>query len=141
MHDPLFPINSWTDAEVSKDQRSQLERELRDRGLLNNVYAIKQILAQEPLMSDPGNMRCAHPPTSQHWHYFPQIPRKPQPSSNSVKIPLLRLAAKLVIDWIYDWNISDDQFPIFREPRWNLRPITFYVPHLISVVLVMQKQK
>ena len=48
MHDPLFPINSWTDEEVGKDQRSQLERELRDRGLLNNVYAIKQILAQEP---------------------------------------------------------------------------------------------
>ena len=48
MHDPLFPINCWTDEEVSKDQRSQLERELRDRGLLNNVYAIKQILAQEP---------------------------------------------------------------------------------------------
>ena len=48
MHDPLFPINSWTDEEVGKDQRSKLERELRDRGLLNNVYAIKHILAQEP---------------------------------------------------------------------------------------------
>lgn len=98
-------------------------------------------LPQLLLMSDPGNMRCAHPPTSQHWHYFPQIPRKPQPSSNSVKIPLLGLAAKLVIDWIYDWNILDDQFSIFREPCWNLRPIAFCVPHLISVLLVMQKQK
>ena len=33
---------------MSRDQRSQLERELRDRGLLNNVHAIRQILALEP---------------------------------------------------------------------------------------------
>ena len=41
------PIPSKYD-QVSRDQRSQLERELRDRGLLNNVHAIRQILALEP---------------------------------------------------------------------------------------------
>ena len=40
------PIPSKCD-QVSRDQRSQLKRELRDRGL-NNVHAIRQILDLEP---------------------------------------------------------------------------------------------
>ena len=45
---PLFPINSWSQDDMAKDQRLLLEQELRDRGLLNNDYAMKQILTLEP---------------------------------------------------------------------------------------------
>ena len=45
---PLFPINSWSQDDISKDQRVMLEQELRDRGLLNNEYAMKQIQTLDP---------------------------------------------------------------------------------------------
>ena len=45
---PLFPINSWSQDDISKDQRVLLEQELRERGLLNNEYAMKQILTLAP---------------------------------------------------------------------------------------------
>ena len=32
----LFPINSWSQDDISKDQRVLLEQELRERGLINN---------------------------------------------------------------------------------------------------------
>ena len=50
---PLFPINSWSQDDISKDQRVSLEQELRERGLLNNQYAMKQILSLDP----PSNPR------------------------------------------------------------------------------------
>ena len=59
--DPLFPINSWTDEEVGKDQRTLLERELRDRGLLNNVYAIQRILSLEPATAPRPDTRSSLP--------------------------------------------------------------------------------
>ena len=45
---PLFPITSWSQDDISKDQRVLLEQELRERGLLNNEYAMKQILTLAP---------------------------------------------------------------------------------------------
>ena len=45
---PLFPINSWSQDDISKDQRVLLEQELRERGLINNEYAMKQIQSLDP---------------------------------------------------------------------------------------------
>ena len=35
-------------------------------------------------------------------------------------------------------NILDDQFPIFRKPGWNSRPVTYSVPLMIPVLLVLK---
>ena len=45
---PLFSINSWTEDDLSRDQRLVIEQELRERGLLSNEYALKQILNTAP---------------------------------------------------------------------------------------------
>ena len=45
---PLYSINSWSQDDLSRDQRLVLEQELRERGLLDNEYAIQQILNLEP---------------------------------------------------------------------------------------------
>ena len=45
---PLFSINSWTDEDLSRDQRLVIEQELRERGLLSNEYALQQILGTAP---------------------------------------------------------------------------------------------
>ena len=45
---PMFPISTWNQDDLSRDQRLVLEQELRERGLLDNEYAIKQILSVDP---------------------------------------------------------------------------------------------
>lgn len=45
---PLFPISSWSQDDLARDQRLQLETELRERGLLANEYAVSQVLAAPP---------------------------------------------------------------------------------------------
>ena len=45
---PLFHINSWSQADLAKDQRLVIEQELRERGLLSNEYALQQILNTGP---------------------------------------------------------------------------------------------
>ena len=45
---PLFPISSWSQDDLARDQRLLLEQELRERGLLDNEYAVSQVLAVAP---------------------------------------------------------------------------------------------
>ena len=45
---PLFHINSWSQADLARDQRLVIEQELRERGLLSNEYALQQILNTGP---------------------------------------------------------------------------------------------
>ena len=45
---PLFHINSWSQADLARDQRLVIEQELRERGLLSNQYALQQILQAGP---------------------------------------------------------------------------------------------
>ena len=45
---PLFHINSWSQADLARDQRLVIEQELRERGLLRNEYALQQILNTGP---------------------------------------------------------------------------------------------
>ena len=68
---PMFPIHSWSQDDLSRDQRLVLEQELRDRGLLDNEYAIKQILSVSPPSQHRPDARSTltmgtkHKPTSQ----------------------------------------------------------------------------
>ena len=45
---PLFSLNSWTEDDLSRDQRLVIEQELRERGLLSNEHALKHILNTKP---------------------------------------------------------------------------------------------
>ena len=45
---PLFPISSWSQDDLARDQRLLLEQELRERGLLGNQHAVEQILKLAP---------------------------------------------------------------------------------------------
>ena len=54
---PLFPISSWSQDDLARDQRLLLEQELRERGLLNNEYAVSQVLAVQPPSVPRPDMR------------------------------------------------------------------------------------
>ena len=53
------PLFSWSEAELGRDQRTQLEAELRARGLLGNEYAVQQILGLAPPSQHRPDMRSA----------------------------------------------------------------------------------
>ena len=54
---PLFPISSWSQDDLARDQRLVLEQELRTRGLLDNEYAVSQVLAPQPPSLHRPDMR------------------------------------------------------------------------------------
>ena len=53
------PLFSWSEAELGRDQRTQLEAELRARGLLGNEYAVQHILGLAPPTHHRPDMRSA----------------------------------------------------------------------------------